>query len=284
MREAGSERTCRSRARKFRSAEAKKLFEAAIQTGIDQRACGRRRKNTIYETLDRYRPATFSSTSAAAATWKTRRRFPPMLSSSTRSRAPTGAATRRIRCSSASTAWRSGVKKNWKNILKCAKRPKSATTKNSVQQLDLFTFSDLVGPGLPLWTPKGTLVRNLLDDFVWELRKARGYVQVDIPHITKKELYETSGHWEKFKDELFKITTREGHRLRHEADELPAPHADLCAPAMELPRASPALCDTRPRCTATSSRANWPASRACSRSPRTMRTSSAASRRRKRNS
>jgi threonyl-tRNA synthetase len=78
-------------------------------------------------------------------------------------------------------------------------------------ELDLFTFSELVGPGLPLWTPKGTLLRNLLDDFVWSLRKQSGYVQVDIPHITKKELYETSGHWDKFKDELFKITTREGH-------------------------------------------------------------------------
>ncbi len=80
-------------------------------------------------------------------------------------------------------------------------------------QLDLFTFSDLVGPGLPLWTPKGTLVRNLLDDFVWELRAARGYEQVDIPHITKKELYEKSGHWEKFKDDLFKIVTREGREF-----------------------------------------------------------------------
>jgi threonyl-tRNA synthetase len=78
-------------------------------------------------------------------------------------------------------------------------------------KLDLFTFSELVGPGLPLWTPKGTTVRNLLDSFVWELRKQRGYEQVDIPHITKKELYETSGHWEKFKDDLFKIETREGH-------------------------------------------------------------------------
>jgi threonyl-tRNA synthetase len=77
--------------------------------------------------------------------------------------------------------------------------------------LDLFTFSDLVGSGLPLWTPKGTLVRNLLDDFVWQLRKERGYEQVDIPHIAKKELYEKSGHWEKFKDDLFKITTRERH-------------------------------------------------------------------------
>ncbi len=79
--------------------------------------------------------------------------------------------------------------------------------------LDLFTFSDLVGPGLPLWTPKGTIVRNLLDSFVWELRKRRGYEQVDIPHITKKDLYEKSGHWEKYKDDLFKITTREGHQF-----------------------------------------------------------------------
>lgn len=80
-------------------------------------------------------------------------------------------------------------------------------------ELDLFTFSELVGAGLPLFTPKGTIIRDLLDAFVWELRKARGYERVDIPHITKKELYETSGHWEKFKDELFKITTREGHEF-----------------------------------------------------------------------
>ncbi len=79
------------------------------------------------------------------------------------------------------------------------------------KELDLFTFSELVGPGLPLWTPKGTMVRNTLDDFVWELRSRYGYEKVEIPHITKKDLYEKSGHWDKFKDELFKITTREGH-------------------------------------------------------------------------
>lgn len=80
-------------------------------------------------------------------------------------------------------------------------------------ELDLFTFSDLVGSGLALWTPKGTMLRNTLDDFVWQLRKDRGYEKVSIPHITKKELYETSGHWDKFKDDLFKITTREGHEF-----------------------------------------------------------------------
>jgi len=81
------------------------------------------------------------------------------------------------------------------------------------KELDLFTFSELVGAGLPLFTPKGTILRNLLDDFVWELRQKRGYVKVEIPHITKKELYEKSGHWDKFKNELFRITTREGHEF-----------------------------------------------------------------------
>lgn len=81
------------------------------------------------------------------------------------------------------------------------------------KELDLFTFSDLVGSGLPLWTPRGTLIRNLLDDYVWQLRKRYGYERVEIPHITKKDLYEKSGHWDKFKDELFCITTREGYEF-----------------------------------------------------------------------
>jgi threonyl-tRNA synthetase len=81
------------------------------------------------------------------------------------------------------------------------------------KELGLFTFSELVGAGLPLWTPKGTMLRNTLDDFVWELRRARGYNKVTIPHITKKDLYETSGHWAKFSNDLFKINTREGHEF-----------------------------------------------------------------------
>ncbi len=79
--------------------------------------------------------------------------------------------------------------------------------------LDLFLFSELVGSGLPLWTPRGTVMRELLDGFVWQLRREKGYEKVEIPHITKKDLYETSGHWEKFKDDLFVIETREGHQL-----------------------------------------------------------------------
>ncbi len=92
----------------------------------------------------------------------------------------------------------------------------SADTKDHKQlgrELDLFVFSDLVGSGLPLWTPRGTIVRDSLDAYVWELREKRGYQKVGIPHITKKELYETSGHWDKFKDDLFRITTREGDQF-----------------------------------------------------------------------
>lgn len=78
------------------------------------------------------------------------------------------------------------------------------------QELDLFTFSELVGSGLPLWTPRGTIIRQELDKFVWDLRSKYDYGRVTIPHITKKDLYERSGHWDKFSDELFRITSREG--------------------------------------------------------------------------
>jgi threonyl-tRNA synthetase len=81
------------------------------------------------------------------------------------------------------------------------------------KELDLFVFSDLVGPGLPLFTPRGTIIREQLNTYVQELRQTigGGYQQVTVPHITKKDLYEKSGHWKKFSDELFKIETREGH-------------------------------------------------------------------------
>lgn len=81
------------------------------------------------------------------------------------------------------------------------------------KELDLFCFSPLVGAGLPLFTPSGTLIRNLIDDYVWDLRKKEGYERVDIPHLAKKELYEKSGHWDKFGDELFHIKSREDHHF-----------------------------------------------------------------------
>jgi threonyl-tRNA synthetase len=77
------------------------------------------------------------------------------------------------------------------------------------KELDLFTFSPLVGSGLPLFTPRGTIVRDELIRFSEELQRAQGFEKVWIPYITKKDLYETSGHWAKFGDELFLVKSQE---------------------------------------------------------------------------
>jgi threonyl-tRNA synthetase len=77
------------------------------------------------------------------------------------------------------------------------------------RELDLFVFSDLVGKGLPLFTPRGTLLRELINDFSQSLRIKRGYQKVWIPHITKNDLYKVSGHWDKFGDELFLVQSQE---------------------------------------------------------------------------
>lgn len=79
------------------------------------------------------------------------------------------------------------------------------------RELGLFVFSDLVGPGLPLWTPRGTIMRKQVDNFVQELRSAYDYQGVTIPHFTKPDLYKKSQHYEKYGDDLFKVKTREGH-------------------------------------------------------------------------
>lgn len=81
------------------------------------------------------------------------------------------------------------------------------------KQLKLFVFSDLVGPGLPLWTPRGTILRTEIDSFVQELRKEYNYGRVTIPHFTKPDLYIKSQHYEKYGDDLFKVHTRDGHEL-----------------------------------------------------------------------
>lgn len=77
------------------------------------------------------------------------------------------------------------------------------------QELDLFVFSDLVGSGLPMFTPRGTVLREELQAYSNELRQRHGFQKVFIPHITKKDLYEASGHWAKFGDELFLVKSQE---------------------------------------------------------------------------
>ena len=76
-------------------------------------------------------------------------------------------------------------------------------------ELDLFVFSDLVGSGLPLYTPRGTYIRDGLIKYSESLREQVGFERVWSPHITKKDLYEVSGHWDKFGSELFLVTSQE---------------------------------------------------------------------------
>jgi len=71
------------------------------------------------------------------------------------------------------------------------------------KDLGLFIFSDEVGPGLPLWTPKGTVLRETLETFLKNEQVKRGYQPVITPHIGRVELFKTSGHWQKYKDDLF---------------------------------------------------------------------------------
>ncbi|MBE9076657.1 threonine--tRNA ligase [Romeria aff. gracilis LEGE 07310] len=71
------------------------------------------------------------------------------------------------------------------------------------KELGLFVFSDAVGPGLPLWTPKGTILRSTLETFLQQEQIKRGYLPVVTPHIGRVELFKLSGHWQKYQDDLF---------------------------------------------------------------------------------
>lgn len=76
------------------------------------------------------------------------------------------------------------------------------------KEMDLFAFSDLVGPGLPLFTPRGTTIRRLLTSLMRQAGSKHGAQEVEISHIARKELYKTSGHADKFTEELFEVKGR----------------------------------------------------------------------------
>ncbi len=80
------------------------------------------------------------------------------------------------------------------------------------KELELFAFSEKVGMGLPLWLPKGAMVREILEQFLRRQQTKAGYLQVVTPHIGHKDLYQTSGHWEKYGQDSFRpiLTPHEG--------------------------------------------------------------------------
>jgi threonyl-tRNA synthetase len=75
------------------------------------------------------------------------------------------------------------------------------------KEMDLFTFSPHIGSGLPLYTPRGALIRRLLNDYIEELQTAKGYTQVWTPQIAKAELFKISGHYNKYKDSMFRVVS-----------------------------------------------------------------------------
>ncbi|MEK7120613.1 MAG: threonine--tRNA ligase [Patescibacteria group bacterium] len=75
------------------------------------------------------------------------------------------------------------------------------------KQLDLFTFSEYVGSGLPLYTARGALIRRLLNEYVESLQTKEGYMQVWTPQIAKASLFKQSGHYDKYKDDMFRVVS-----------------------------------------------------------------------------
>ena len=90
-------------------------------------------------------------------------------------------------------------------FLKRQEEAKARDHRKLGKELDLFTFSDLVGAGLPLFTPRGTVLRDVMANYSLSLRAAAGFSRVWTPHITKVDLYKASGHYAKFGDELFMV-------------------------------------------------------------------------------
>lgn len=90
------------------------------------------------------------------------------------------------------------TKEELSNYLHILEEAKKRDHRKLGQELDLFVLSDLVGPGLPLFTPRGTVLRNELIKFSEELQKAGGYEAVWAPHMTRTELYKVSGHFDKY--------------------------------------------------------------------------------------
>ena len=99
--------------------------------------------------------------------------------------------------------------KDLNNHLAMIEEAKKRDHRKLGQELDLFLVSPLVGSGLPLFTPRGTVLRDELNRYSQEIRKREGWRNVWVPHIAKKDLYETSGHWAKFGDEWLKVESQE---------------------------------------------------------------------------
>lgn len=96
-----------------------------------------------------------------------------------------------------------GSKKELEEYLKMMEEAKKRDHRKLGKEMDLFTFSDWVGPGLPLWTPKGTIIADQIETLAKEMETQGGYLRVRTPHIAKGKLYERTGHLTHYKSTMF---------------------------------------------------------------------------------
>jgi threonyl-tRNA synthetase len=104
-------------------------------------------------------------------------------------------------------------KKELDEYLKIMVEAKKRDHRKLGKELDLFCFSNLVGPGLPLYTPKGTIIIDELRNHIENVCRRYGFEKVMTPHLAKMDLYEISGHAKKFSDELFHVSSIKGHKF-----------------------------------------------------------------------
>lgn len=106
------------------------------------------------------------------------------------------------------TAWRN--KKDLKAYLNMLEEAKKRDHRKLGKELDLFTFDEEVGPGLPLWTPRGAVIIEELEQLAKEMERAAGYQQVRTPHVTKEDLFVRSGHLPYYAESMYPPMELEG--------------------------------------------------------------------------
>jgi threonyl-tRNA synthetase len=99
------------------------------------------------------------------------------------------------------TAWPS--KQALKDYLRRVEEAKKRDHRKLGQELGLFMISEAVGPGLPIWLPKGAMVRSILERYIVDIERSMGYQHVNTPELARVDLYKRSGHWDHFKDNMY---------------------------------------------------------------------------------
>jgi threonyl-tRNA synthetase len=101
------------------------------------------------------------------------------------------------------TSW--PTKQALKEHLRLLEEAKKRDHRKLGQELGLFMISDAIGPGLPVWLPKGAMIRSILERYIVDLERSLGYQHVNTPQLARVDLYKRSGHWDHFKDNMYPL-------------------------------------------------------------------------------